>query len=190
MDVTREGGKAFMTRQKILNAAETLFTSKGYDAVSVDEICESISLTKGAFYYHFKNKEEILAHLFIPRLDNHLENHYAWPEEKSAREYIVNLARATLECARIVGRSVIARSSAGMLSGQHVLLYYTDRIHTKILKEAWECSKKTIDFHSFSLLYSSVMTGILLNWAAEPPASATSWDNIISLSMGQIFADI
>lgn len=48
------------TKQKIFNTALLLFDKKGYDNVSINEICEQIGLTKGAFYYHFKSKSDIL----------------------------------------------------------------------------------------------------------------------------------
>ncbi len=47
------------TRQKILESAITLFSSKGYDQVSIDSLMQHADLTRGAFYAHFKNKKEV-----------------------------------------------------------------------------------------------------------------------------------
>lgn len=47
-------------RQMILDAAVQLFERDGYEATSVNKIMASIGMTKGAFYHHFQNKEEIL----------------------------------------------------------------------------------------------------------------------------------
>lgn len=44
----------------ILNSSCNLFAEKGYDNVSVNEICSICSITKPTFYYHFKSKEDIL----------------------------------------------------------------------------------------------------------------------------------
>ena len=49
-----------LTRQRIFNTAVSLFLEKGYDKVTIDEICESVGLTKGAFYSHFKSKDQIV----------------------------------------------------------------------------------------------------------------------------------
>ena len=187
--------KALQTRERILNAAERLFLSKGYENVSIDEICASIQLTKGAFYYHFKTKEDILALLFIPRLDKYLEEHYQVDEEATSGVRILVLAQCTLECGKSVGRSVLARSAMGMLSGQQALLHEEDRIHTQILRDAWLRSKQEgaipgkADFRTFRLIYSSVMTGILLNWAAESEESDvyTDWDTILRVAVGSVF---
>ena len=47
------------SRQKLLKAATSLVREKGYAATSVDQVCESASLTKGAFFHHFKSKEAL-----------------------------------------------------------------------------------------------------------------------------------
>ena len=48
------------TVQKILNASLKLFLEKGYEETTVlDIISEMGGLTRGAFYHHFKSKEEV-----------------------------------------------------------------------------------------------------------------------------------
>lgn len=47
------------TRQALIESAITLFSTKWYGMVSVAEICRSANLSNGAFYRHFKSKEEI-----------------------------------------------------------------------------------------------------------------------------------
>lgn len=51
--------KAAATRQGILQRAFELVYLKGYQATSIDEIIATTAVTKGAFFYHFKNKEEM-----------------------------------------------------------------------------------------------------------------------------------
>lgn len=53
------------TRQKILDSAHTLFSSKGYDQVSIDELMQHANLTRGAFYAHFDNKQSLYAKAII-----------------------------------------------------------------------------------------------------------------------------
>jgi len=51
--------KSEETRLSILkNAAQHMYI-KGYQATSIDDILSSMQVTKGAFFYHFKNKEEM-----------------------------------------------------------------------------------------------------------------------------------
>ena len=48
-------------RQDIINAAETVFFSKGFQTATVDEIAEKAELSKGTVYLYFKSKEELAA---------------------------------------------------------------------------------------------------------------------------------
>lgn len=47
------------TREKILNAAQSLMLTKGYTATTVDEICKEAGLTKGSFFHYFESKEDL-----------------------------------------------------------------------------------------------------------------------------------
>jgi TetR/AcrR family transcriptional repressor of nem operon len=46
-------------RELIINVATTRFLISGYDVVTVDELCELSSSTKGSFYHFFPNKESL-----------------------------------------------------------------------------------------------------------------------------------
>jgi len=52
------------TIQKILDVSMKLFTEKGYEQTTVLDIVNNLGgLTRGAFYHHFKSKEEVLCAL-------------------------------------------------------------------------------------------------------------------------------
>ena len=51
--------KAEATRQTILQKSFELIYAKGYQNTSIDDILATTQVTKGAFYYHFKNKDEM-----------------------------------------------------------------------------------------------------------------------------------
>ena len=46
-------------RLKLLDAALSVIRTKGYSATTVDELCAAAGVTKGAFFHHFKNKDEL-----------------------------------------------------------------------------------------------------------------------------------
>jgi len=46
-------------RLKLLDAALSIIRTKGYSATTVDELCAAAGVTKGAFFHHFKNKDEL-----------------------------------------------------------------------------------------------------------------------------------
>ena len=55
------------TRSRLLTAASKVFSCKGMQQASVDEVAQEAGYTKGAFYANFKSKEE----LFLAILDEH-----------------------------------------------------------------------------------------------------------------------
>jgi len=44
---------------KILDTALSVIRSKGYAATTVDDLCAAASVTKGAFFHHFKSKADL-----------------------------------------------------------------------------------------------------------------------------------
>jgi len=69
-----------VARERLLESAKRLFSQKGYYATSVEDIVESVGLSKGAFYFYFKSKEELFKSLveemhlnIVKRLESFLE---------------------------------------------------------------------------------------------------------------------
>ncbi|MEM8661896.1 MAG: TetR/AcrR family transcriptional regulator [Pseudomonadota bacterium] len=46
-----------------------LFNKQGFDGTSLDEIAEQLQVSKGAFYYHIRNKEDLLFNCYSRSLD-------------------------------------------------------------------------------------------------------------------------
>jgi len=65
--------KASNTRMHILEKSFGLIYQNGYQATSIDKIIETTKVTKGAFYYHFEDKEKMglamIKEVVAPRLD-------------------------------------------------------------------------------------------------------------------------
>jgi len=57
------------TRAKILESAVKLFSTRGYTAASMDDLCAEAGISKGAFYHHFESKQA----LFLALLDGWLQ---------------------------------------------------------------------------------------------------------------------
>ena len=46
-------------KDKILDAALMVIRAKGYTATTVDDLCAAGDVTKGAFFHHFKSKDDL-----------------------------------------------------------------------------------------------------------------------------------
>ncbi len=58
---TRE--ETLETRERLLESAFDVMSEKPFSCVTMSEIAERVGLSKGAAYWHFKNKNDILIHL-------------------------------------------------------------------------------------------------------------------------------
>lgn len=77
---------AEQTRQAILESAMDIFYEKGYSKTTFDEIAKRINLTKGAVYWYFRNKPDIVAALindFVQKHIKRLEEFRAGKEEEN-----------------------------------------------------------------------------------------------------------
>lgn len=95
-------------RQRLLDAALQLFSSKGYAATSVRELVEAAGVTKPVLYYYFKNKEG----LYLALMGDGLAEFHQVAEQArlapgSVRELICGYCTALLDI--FVGRLPVAR---------------------------------------------------------------------------------
>src|SRR5438874_11747222 len=97
--LTRQEQQA-RTRSRLMNAASKVFSCKGMQQASIDEVAQEAGYTKGAFYANFKSKEE----LFLAMLDERfgarieeVERAFASeePPPEQARHAAADFARAT-----------------------------------------------------------------------------------------------
>jgi AcrR family transcriptional regulator len=57
------------TRARVLQAALELFAERGFAATSTRELSERLGFTKAALYYYFRTKDDLLAALIQPGLE-------------------------------------------------------------------------------------------------------------------------
>lgn len=51
------------TRAKLIDAALSLFSTSGYEHATIDDISREAGYSKGAYYFHFSTKDDILLEL-------------------------------------------------------------------------------------------------------------------------------
>ena len=73
------------TRQAILDSAMQTLYEKGYSRTTFDEVASRINLTKGAVYWHFKNKTDLITALVIQKISEQ-HSRYKTPELKTLSE--------------------------------------------------------------------------------------------------------
>ncbi len=90
--------KKAITREKILQSALACFANKGYHKTTMDDIVAQSGLSKGALYWHFKNKQDLFFSLiewFM--LEFSEEIFHAWTDDMSAADKIRAMTIASVE---------------------------------------------------------------------------------------------
>jgi TetR/AcrR family transcriptional repressor of nem operon len=80
--------RARETRRRIIQAAERVFTRRGYGETVVDDILAAAGISRGAFYHHFSGKEELFKALLEEHLNEGLRAFGALGPASSLREVI------------------------------------------------------------------------------------------------------
>ena len=59
------------TKERIMDVALHMFAERGYEAVSIRDICGVVGIRESTLYYHYKNKQDILDSLVV-RFEKHI----------------------------------------------------------------------------------------------------------------------
>ena len=79
------------TRKRILEAAGRRFKADGIDGAGVAAVMTDAGLTNGAFYAHFKSKEDLVANVLADQLRAQCQSLDALPPGKAGLEMLVRL---------------------------------------------------------------------------------------------------
>jgi AcrR family transcriptional regulator len=90
------------TRERILDAALNIFSSKGYHDTRMDEIVEASDTSKGSIYFHFPNKERLFLAL-VDQFADLLERRVVEAVEKE-EQGIMQVRAALQACLETFGR--------------------------------------------------------------------------------------
>ena len=80
------------TKERIMDVALHMFSERGYEAVSIRDICGEVGIKESTLYYHFKNKMDILDSLIakfkdhINGLLSHIDEMPQMPSEKTKKK--------------------------------------------------------------------------------------------------------
>lgn len=61
-ELGRQQKKSKETKERIFRAAKHILQKKGYEELSIKNICEEAGVSNGSFYHHFKTKDDLLSY--------------------------------------------------------------------------------------------------------------------------------
>ncbi len=167
-DAVKPTGQVRRARvERILQAAERLFASKGFDGTTISDIAIEASLPKANVYYYFATKEKLYLNVLDNILDLWLDEADIWiVPDRSPREAFTNyikakiiLARDKPEASRIYA-SELLRGAPYLTGYLHITLRNRVIVLSKVL-EIWIArgQMRPVDpVHLFSCIWSMTQT--------------------------------
>lgn len=61
-ELSKQQQKSKETKERIFKAAKHILQKKGYEELSIKNICEEAGVSNGSFYHHFKTKDDLLSY--------------------------------------------------------------------------------------------------------------------------------
>jgi AcrR family transcriptional regulator len=77
------------TRQRIVEAAGRRFKQDGIDGAGVATLMSDAGLTNGAFYSHFRSKEDLVANVLADQLRAQRQSFASWPSGRAGLEAFI-----------------------------------------------------------------------------------------------------
>lgn len=161
--------KALITKKRILKTALDLFSQKGYDKVTVDEIVQKSKTSKGAFYGHFSSKHEIFLEKFREIDDFYEKFCEKLPNALKAEEKIMRLATAQMNYLKNdLGKELMQTIymnlfTAKCLADTERKLYILLEDYVKEGQDNGEFIQE-IEAKELTMLISRCMRGTLYDW--------------------------
>jgi AcrR family transcriptional regulator len=94
-------------KEKLVGQSIRLFEKKGFSETSIQDIVDSIGVTKGTFYYYFSSKEELLMDIHLGYIDELLaqQERIFNDETKSCKEKLSDIVYMLISDIKTQGSS-------------------------------------------------------------------------------------
>ncbi len=132
------------TKQGIIMESLRLFRKHGYNNVSVEDICASLGITRGTFYYHFKTKAAVLESIYVDGRERNPDNlSVMFSDDRWAQ--LCWLMEWTIELTESFG-SELYRSLIATSLTEDIDIFRVSQKSRELLKQAIEAGQKSGQF--------------------------------------------
>lgn len=165
------------TANRILQQAMKIFLEKGYHGTSIEEITQAAGLTKGALYWHFQSKEDLLKRImeefekrFLDGLIQAVKDVHGNINDKIEKYFRYNAAFSYYNRELCVSFTTLAAELVGAHHGmepefRRIYKKYQKFLSSLILQGKKEkILKKEMDPDLAALIIIAFHDGILIRW--------------------------
>ncbi|HVP20750.1 MAG TPA: TetR/AcrR family transcriptional regulator [Anaerolineaceae bacterium] len=164
-----------ITRARILQVSQQLFSQNGYDATGVAEICAAAAVSKGAFYHHFPSKQAVFMTLlegWLAALDEQM-----LPLLEGAR----SVAEGIQQAASITG--LVFASASGQLP--MFLEFWRESSHDPLV---WQAT--IAPYRRYQELFASLVRKGIEEGSLRPVDPNSAARTIVALAFGLILQGV
>lgn len=166
--------RAQRTKAKIFDTAVSLIKARGYEQVTVSQICQAAGIAKGSFYVHYRAKEDIVRESYYSDMDRYIREAYgvyaeAHPEA-GAPERVRAYLCLQLDFAAYAGYELTCLAYAMNLaacrpgSSEHFQRRPFSALLRQLLEEAGPLLPEELDREEALAYLESVTRGVMATW--------------------------
>ncbi|AZV43923.1 TetR/AcrR family transcriptional regulator [Peribacillus asahii] len=161
--------KAVETKSRIFQTAYKLISEKEYENVSISDICKSADVSIGAFYHHYKGKDDILLEIYS-QADKHYNESLSGKKFHNYTTKLETYITSYFEySANTTGYNILKH----IFRSDNRLFQMEDRPLMKNLLNIIEAGQKSSEFRtdkSANELFEFVLVtirGVIFNWCVN-----------------------
>lgn len=166
--------KAERTKSKIFATAVKLIKEKGYNNVTISEICKAANVAKGSFYVHYNSKEDIVRESYYADMGEYIQQKYNsfldTHPNSSCNDRIIQFMNLELEFAEYAGYEVTCLAYALNLGtcipgpSEHISKRtFTQNLYREIQNNV-EKNQSALSVDDIFNYFESMIRGLMATW--------------------------
>jgi len=186
------------TKKRILETSYDLFLEYGVDTVTVDDICAHCQITKGTFYHYFPSKDHVMSISLNNQLNNYLETHFSFDEEKMVSVQMAQLLESAMTFFQSTGKEMIRKATESLtrscvdvdsaLHGKTFVAYLQKLIERGLEENCFVLQNNAL---SLRLQFQSLLCGAMVFYSIQNDSldPIVDWNRILTDQVLAMFSN-
>ncbi len=192
----RQQGGPEATRQRILDAALNVFAQKGFHQAIVDDIVAASDTSKGAFYFHFPNKNGVflaLVDLLAHRLEDKVQRAIAHQQGSIAKidaalETVLEVFSRHRRLAKVLLIDIAGLGHSFNKKYLEVRSRFVNLIKAQLDGAVQDGSLPAMDTELTALMWMGAINEVVVHWlyTGQPKPLTAAFPQLRSLLLGSL----
>ena len=173
--LTKRQQQALDTNQRIQDKAFALILERGYENITISDICGAAGVSNGNFYHYFSSKDDVLLFCY-ENFDKLIENEFSKRSFHSWLDALRAVIYQQTHGADIVGHKLESQIFQAQLNIHGGYVVEEDRFFPRYVKKLLSCAAEAGEIHpshnieDAAQIILQVSRGILFDWSLRKGA--------------------